>query len=168
MLTTFAVAAYIIAMTAANLLVAEFGRVVVPLNAFLLIGLDLALRDWLHVRLRPWQMAAVIVVGGFVTLAANPAASHIALASATAFIAAASIDWGVFSAARGSWQRRANLSNVAGAAVDSLVFPLIAFGGLDPLTVGGMFAAKVAGGAMWAWMLSRRSIAAMAPSEKAT
>jgi uncharacterized PurR-regulated membrane protein YhhQ (DUF165 family) len=160
MLTVFAVAAYILAMTAANLLVAEFGRAVVPLNAFLLIGLDLALRDWLHFRLRPWQMAAVIVAGGIVTLAANPAAAHIALASASAFVLAASVDWLVFSNTGGTWQRRANTSNVAGAAVDSLVFPLLAFGGLDPWTVGGMFLAKVCGGAVWAWLLSRRVVTA--------
>jgi uncharacterized PurR-regulated membrane protein YhhQ (DUF165 family) len=156
MLTAFAIAAYVIAMTVAKLLVAEFGRVVVPLSAFLLIGLDLALRDWLHVRLRAWQMGAVIAAGGLVTLAANPAAAHIALASAAAFVCAASVDWAVFARTTGTWQRRANVSNVAGAGVDSLVFPLLAFGGLDIVTVGGMFIAKVAGGAMWAWLLSRR------------
>jgi hypothetical protein len=41
-----------------------------------------------------------------------------------------------------------------------LVFPLMAFGGLDPWTVGGMFVAKVCGGAVWAWLLSRRAVAA--------
>jgi hypothetical protein len=39
---------YIAAITAANLLVAEFGPVISPLNAFFLIGLDLSLRDRLH------------------------------------------------------------------------------------------------------------------------
>jgi uncharacterized PurR-regulated membrane protein YhhQ (DUF165 family) len=159
MLTIFAVVAYIVAMTAANLLVAEFGRVVVPLNAFLLIGLDLALRDWLHVRLRMWQMALVILAGGVVTLAASPAAAHIAVASSLSFVAAASVDWVVFAAARGSWQHRANLSNMAGAAVDSVVFPVAAGFGVDPLLMAGMFAAKVAGGAMWAFALSRTTLA---------
>ena len=55
-----AVAIYAAAMIGANLSVAAFGPVVTPINAFLLIGLDLALRDWLHVRLRPIQMGALI------------------------------------------------------------------------------------------------------------
>ena len=36
------------------------------------------------------------------------------------------------------------------------VFPLLAFGGLKPEIVLTMFAAKVAGGAAWAWWLRSR------------
>jgi hypothetical protein len=43
---------------------------------------------------------------------------------------------------------------VAGAAVDSLIFPTLAFGALLPHIVALQFVAKVAGGAAWAWMLS--------------
>lgn len=46
-----AVLTYAAAMTSANLLVASFGPWVSPINSFFLIGLDLALRDFLHVRL---------------------------------------------------------------------------------------------------------------------
>ena len=56
----FAILAYAAAMIAANLTIAAFGPWVSPINAFFLIGLDLALRDWLHVRLRVWQMGALI------------------------------------------------------------------------------------------------------------
>ena len=48
-----AIAIYIAAMTAANLSVAAFGPAITPVNAFVLIGLDLALRDYLHVRIKP-------------------------------------------------------------------------------------------------------------------
>lgn len=154
--TLIAAAVYAMAMTLANLSIAEFGRVAIPINAFLLIGLDLALRDWLHVRIKAWQMAALIAFSGALTFALNPAAGHIAIASACAFMAAALADWAVFARMRGSWMARANGSNVAGALVDSIVFPAMAFGGLDPLIVAQMFAAKVAGGAMWAWALQRR------------
>ncbi|MCH2242285.1 MAG: VUT family protein [Aquabacterium sp.] len=150
-----AIAAYAAAMLLANFAVAAFGPGVTGINAFLWIGLDLALRDWLHVRLRPWQMAALIVTTGVLTWVLNPAAGGIALASAIAFSLSSLADWAVFSRLRGSWLWRANGSNVAGAAVDSLVFPTLAFGSLMPGIVAMQFIAKVAGGAMWAWLLRR-------------
>ena len=151
-----AIAAYAAAMILANLSVAAFGPWVSPINAFVLIGLDLALRDWLHVRLRVWQMGVLIAGTGALTYALNPAAGMIAIASAAAFTAAALTDWAVFSKMTGSWFKRSNASNVAGAAVDSLVFPTIAFGALMPQIVLMQFIAKVAGGAVWAWVINRR------------
>ena len=153
---TLAIVIYAAAMTAANLSIAHFGPWISPINAFILIGLDLALRDWLHMRLRLWQMGALIASTGVLTYILNPAAGQIAVASAVAFTAAAVVDWTVFIRLPGSWLRRANGSNVAGAAVDSLIFPTLAFGVLMPQIVLMQFAAKVAGGAMWAWALSRR------------
>lgn len=150
-----AVAVYAAAMVLANLSVAAFGPWVSPINAFLLIGLDLALRDWLHVRLRMWQMGTLIASTGVLTYLLNPAAGQIAVASAAAFTAAALVDWGAFLKLRGSWLFRANGSNVAGAAVDSLVFPTLAFGVLMPGVVLAQFVAKVAGGAIWSYLLSR-------------
>lgn len=153
-----AIAIYAAAMTLANLSVAAFGPSITPLNAFVLIGLDLALRDWLHVRLKPWQMGALIASTGLLTFALNPAAGMIAIASSVSFTAAALVDWAAFLKLRGSWLFRANGSNVAGAAVDSLLFPTIAFGVLMPHIVLMQFVAKVAGGAFWAWLLSRNSL----------
>lgn len=152
-----AVSVYALAMTGANLSVAEFGPAISPVNAFFLIGLDLTLRDWLHVRLRVWQMALLIACTSLITYALNPAAGMIAIASATAFTAAAFVDWGAFSMLRGTWLFRANGSNVASAAVDSLIFPTIAFGVLMPQIIVAQFVAKIAGGAMWAYLLSRPS-----------
>lgn len=157
---TIAIAAYAAAMILANLTVAAFGPWVSPINAFLLIGLDLALRDWLHVRLKVWQMGSLIAFTGGLTFILNPAAGQIAVASAAAFTAAALVDWGTFARLRGSWMFRANGSNVAGAAVDSLLFPTIAFGVLMPHIVALQFLAKVAGGAVWSWILNRRLEAA--------
>jgi uncharacterized PurR-regulated membrane protein YhhQ (DUF165 family) len=151
---TLAILIYAAAMTLANLSIATWGPWVSPINAFVLIGLDLALRDWLHVRLNSWQMAALIAATGALTYALNPAAGMIAVASSVAFTAAALVDWATFTRLRGSWLFRANGSNVAGAAVDSLIFPTLAFGVLMPHIVALQFVAKVAGGAMWAWALS--------------
>jgi len=152
---TFAILIYAAAMTLANLSIAHFGPWVSPINAFVLIGLDLALRDWLHMRLKLWQMGALIASTGLLTYVLNPAAGQIAVASAVAFTAAAVVDWSVFIRLPGSWLRRANGSNMAGAAVDSLLFPTLAFGVLMPHIVALQFVAKVAGGALWAWALAR-------------
>lgn len=146
---------YAAAMTAANLSIAAFGPWVSPINAFFLIGLDLTLRDWLQTKLSQWQMFALILASGAITYLANPSAQMIAIASAVAFTAAAFVDWSVFSKLQGAWIKRANASNVAGAAVDSLIFPTIAFGSLMPQIVLMQFASKVAGGFVWAYLFNK-------------
>jgi uncharacterized PurR-regulated membrane protein YhhQ (DUF165 family) len=93
---------------------------------------------------------------GLITFALNPAAGKIAIASACAFSAAALVDWATFAKLKGSWLFRANGSNVAGAAVDSLIFPTLAFGVLMPHIVAMQFVAKIAGGALWAYVLNKR------------
>lgn len=169
MTLSIAIVIYAAAMTLANLSVAHFGPWVSPINAFVLIGLDLSLRDWLHVRLKAWQMLSLIGASGALTYALNPSAQHIVIASATAFTLAALVDWQAFSRLSGSWLRRSLGSNFVGAAVDTAVFSALAFLLLSPnpkpLEVVAQiaalqFAAKVAGGALWAWLLSRRSVAA--------
>jgi len=143
-------------MTAANLLVLAFGPAISPVNSFVLIGLDLALRDWLHMRLKVWQMGLLIGVSGLITYLLNPAAGQVAIASAVAFTCAALSDWVAFARLRGRWLFRANGSNLVGAAVDSVIFPTLAFGVLMPQIVLMQFVAKVAGGAVWSFVLNRR------------
>ena len=150
-----AIIIYAIAMTLANLSIANFGVWVSPINAFLFIGLDLALRDWLQMRIKAWQMAVLIAVSGGLTYALNQDAGMIAVASAASFTLAALADWLVFSKVTGSWFKRSTESNLAGAAVDSVVFPTIAFGVLMPEIIVWQFAAKVAGGVIWAYWLNK-------------
>jgi hypothetical protein len=156
----FPVLIYVSAIVCANLLVAQFGPWFSPINAFLLIGLDLSLRDHLHDRwagrsLWP-RMLALIAAAGTVSYLLNPAAGMIAVASGVAFCAAAAVDAAVYHATqRWGFLRRANASNAAGALVDSILFPTIAFGALLPHIVGLQFAAKVAGGAVFAVVLWR-------------
>lgn len=152
----FALIIYAVAMTAANLLVATFGPSISPINAFFLIGLDLTLRDWLHVRLKTWQMGGLILGTGALTYLLNPAAGMIAVASAVSFLIAALVDWAVFVKTTGSWIKRANISNSAGAAIDSVLFPTIAFGVLMPEIVALQFLAKVSGGAIWSFLLKKK------------
>lgn len=162
-----AVAAYTTAIVTANLTVAHWGPSVSIVNAFLLIGLDLVLRDYLHDR---WSdhlvrnMGLLIVGAGVVSYALNQDAGRIALASSAAFMLAAVADWAVYAAAhRLPWIERSNLSNIAGSGVDSIAFPAIAFGlPLLPAIMFGQFVAKVAGGSVWSLLIagSRRIEAA--------
>jgi len=154
----FALSAYAASMIAANLLVASYGSSISPILAFFFIGLDLTLRDWLHVRLKTWQMGGLIVGTGILTYLLNPAAEMIAVASAVSFLVAALVDWAVFVKTTGSWIKRANLSNTAGAAVDSVLFPTIAFGVLMPEIVILQFAAKVIGGGVWSYIFKKYDV----------
>lgn len=151
------VVAYLVAIVIANLTVASFGPSVVIVNAFLLVGLDLTTRDRLH---DAWdgrglwlRMGLLIGAGGAISYALG--AGQIAIASCIAFVFAGIAD-AVTYVVLGDRQRivRVNGSNVVGAAVDSLVFPTLAFGALLPVIVLGQFAAKVAGGFLWSLVLA--------------
>lgn len=156
-ITSILIAIYVAAMVTANLLVWWLGPWFSPINSLLLIGLDLTLRDVMHDRLTKWQMLVVVLVGGLITWGCNPSAAKIAIASATAFTASAIVDWMVYTYLRRKpWLVRVNGSNVAGAAVDSLLFPTLAFGAFLPHIIALQFAAKVTGGAMWAMLLRKR------------
>ena len=157
-----AIAAYACAIISANLLVLRFGPPVIPLVAFFLIGLDLALRNWLNLRMRPLAMGILILATGVVTYLVNPAARSIAIASAVAFTAAALADWATFRAVSGSWIRRNVAGATVGAAVDSILFPTLAFGALLPALVVAQFVAKVAGAALWGWLIRPREAQARA------
>ncbi len=154
---TAACLAYIASITTANLLVAHYGPSVTIANAFVLIGLDLVLRDYLHDawRGRVAPMAGLIAAAGVTSYALNPATGRIAVASTIAFTVAALVDWTVYATAhRSPWLVRSNASNVAGAAADSLLFPTLAFGAVLWPIVLGQFVAKTAGGAAWSLLLA--------------
>lgn len=154
------VSAYILAMVVANLLVFALGPWFSPINAFLLIGLDLTLRDVMHDRMTRLEMLGVVLAGGLITFALNPAAQNIAVASAVAFTVSAAADWLAYSMLRRRpWLVRSNGSNVIGAAVDSVIFPTLAFGSFMPAIVALQFGSKVAGGALWSLAIRRAGIA---------
>jgi hypothetical protein len=150
---------YLIAIVAANLLVAQFGPAVTIFNAFAFIGLDLSTRDSLHER---WQgrnlwlkMALLIGAGSVLSALLNWQAAPIALASFVAFAAAGITDTLVYQLL-GDKSRlvKMNGSNVVSVAVDSVLFPLLAFG--LPLLLpimAGQFVAKVVGGFVWSLIL---------------
>jgi uncharacterized PurR-regulated membrane protein YhhQ (DUF165 family) len=160
-MTYLLTAIYLIAIVAANLTVTLFGPSVVIINAFLFIGLDLTARDRLHDAWRGqglvWKMGLLIAAGGLLSYLINQDAGRIAAASTIAFTAAALTDAGIYHLLRRRpFLVRVNGSNIPGAAVDSIVFPTLAFGVFLPWIILGQFAAKVAGGFMWSLILNKR------------
>jgi len=152
---TYAIIIYAIAIIIANGLAAKFGPPITPYTAFAFIGLDLTIKDYLQVRLAKWQMGAVIVGAGLLAFVVDRSARFIAVASLIAFVVSSIADYLTFLLTSGKWIKRSLYSNAVGAAVDSIVFPTIAFGSLMPLIVGGQFIAKVAGSALFALIISR-------------
>lgn len=152
---------YLIAIVIANLSVTWFGPSVTILNAFLFIALDLSSRDTLHERWKgnglAWRMAALIATGSILSYLLNADSARIALASFVAFAASSLFDTLAYVALYNRrYMVKSNGSNLVSAAVDSVVFPVLAFG-WPPLwgIVIGQFAAKVAGGFIWSTILNK-------------
>lgn len=151
---------YIAALVSANLLVAIFGPGISVANAFLLIGLDLSLRDKMHDVWRnnglTWKMGTLIAIAGIISYAMNRNAGLIAVASCAAFCLSMLADAVAYELLKNKTKQiQINGSNVAGALVDSVVFPTIAFGGLMPEIVLLQFLAKSFGGFLWSWWLKK-------------
>jgi len=146
---------YVAARIAANMSIAYFGPASAPINAFLFIGFDLAMRDWLQGEFKPGTMVSLIVCASIITYVTVPGSERIAVASAVAFLLAASCDYASFTVAGGPWLRRSSISNLVGAAVDSVAFTTIAFGAMMPDIILLQFCAKVAGGSIWSLALDK-------------
>lgn len=152
---------YLIAIVVANLITTRFGPAASVFNAFVLIALDLTSRDRLH---EAWhkqylalKMAALIASGSALSWMLNRDSGQIALASFIAFGAAAITDTLVYQMLyKMPWRIKVNGSNLVSSAVDSLVFPTLAFGGILPLVTLGQFAAKVCGGFIWSLILGKK------------
>lgn len=160
MSSRIAVAIFIGAIVLANLTVAEFGPWVSPINAFILIGLDLSLRDYLHDmwKTQVWRVGVLIGTAGVISFVLNPAAGRIAIASAVAFTVSGLVDAAVYHGLLGRpFLQRSNGSNIAGALTDSVLFPTVAFGLFPGIAavIGLQFAAKVGGGAVWSVVINR-------------
>lgn len=158
---------YLIAIVAANLTTAHFSRVapdstahVTTITAFVFISLDLTTRDKLHDAWRGrrlfFKMALLIGAGSVLSWMLNRNAGQIALASFVAFAVSATVDALVYHYVRGDQFERVNWSNLASAAVDSVLFPALAFGWPPSAEiVYGQSTAKVAGGLIWSLILYR-------------
>ena len=151
---------YLASIVLANFVIFWFGPKWIIINSFLLIGLDLSLRDKLHERWhhdRLWlKMFLLIFSGSLITYFLNRSALQIAFASVVAFGCATLTDTIIYSFLfKQKFLIKANGSNLGGAVVDSILFPTIAFGAFMPLIVLGQFLAKVSGGFLWSLLLNR-------------
>ena len=159
--TIFFIIIYLAAIILANLSVFWFGPISTPINAFLLIGLDLTMRDKLH---DDWKgknlwlkMFLLILSGSFLTFLLNQNTFKIAFASSVAFTCAGLMDAIVYTLLlKKRFLIRSNGSNVAGAVTDSILFPTLAFGVLLPWIIIGQFLAKISGGFLWSLILNKR------------
>lgn len=148
---------YLAAVVAANLIITAFGPGLAPVVAFVFIGLNLAARDRLHDlwgRQVGRNMLLLIAAGGVLSYALNAGAARIALASVAAFALSETADALLYHARRHRpFLERSNTSNVLGALLDSLVFPVLAFGGFPLTIILLQFAAKTLGGLVWSLLL---------------
>lgn len=153
------VALYLGAAVASNFSVLVFGPISTPFNAFVMIAFDLVTRDALHERWRNhlWRnMLMLVGVGSIITYALNAGAVRIAVASTLAFLFSGIADAVVYQLLhRFPRLRRVVGSNVVSAAVDSIVFPTIAFGAIIPFAIIGQWVAKVLGSYIWALIFTK-------------
>lgn len=159
-MTMLLVFLYLVAVALANLSVLHFGPISTPFNAFFLIALDLTTRDGLHERWHGkhlWlKMFALIATGSLISWLFNREVARIAIASAVSFFAAGLADTIVYQVLfKKSRFVKLNGSNVVSSAVDSFLFPTLAFGGFIWWATLGQFVAKVAGGYLWSLVLKK-------------
>lgn len=154
--------AYLAAVVAANLITTHYAGMGHPevsvYTAFVAVAFDLVVRDVLH----DWYsggrrlmvLGALILAGSVLAYLANPDSAEVAKWSALAFAAAMLVDGLVYAVVRRlSWSERSNVSNIAGAAVDSIIFS--AGLGFPFIVAFGQFTAKVAGGVLFVLLLER-------------
>lgn len=127
-------------------------------TCFFLIAFDLVTRDYLHEYFAGrgvlFPLFAIILAGGFVSFVLNAQVLRIAIASSAAFLAAGIADTLVYALARRFprvW--RINVSNVAAACVDSIVWPTIALSSVVLPVTAAELVAKLVGGMFWSIVL---------------
>lgn len=153
------VVGYLMAAVIANLAVYHFGPSALPFTAFFLVGVDLGSRDYLHERwkgsfLLP-RLGLLIASGSLLSYLAVPGAGLIAVASFAAFLSSGIVNTLFYHAL--SNQRlilRMNVSNLFAAINDSIVFPLIAFGGIYFDVALSQAGAKFLGGLLWSFLFA--------------
>lgn len=163
------IALFLSAIVAANLAVTHWGQVALPFTAFLLIPFDLVTRDALH---EVWEdrgtlearMAGLIVAGAILTVALNTDAMRVALASCVAFTLATTANTIGFARLkrRGRFVRM-NASNAVASVLDSIAFPLVAFGwagtswSLSATQAGSKFAGGLVFSSLFIYVWKKRN-----------
>jgi uncharacterized PurR-regulated membrane protein YhhQ (DUF165 family) len=150
------------AVVAANLLVYTFGPIALPFTAFVLIPFDLVARDVLHEKWAAQSRKEVytaflllICTAGMFTVVIHPGSGWVVAGSVAGFTGATlanTVGYDLILHYRPDVSRfwRMTISNVFGAAMDSLLFPLVAFGAVGPWIAVSQWGSKSIGGVVWA------------------
>lgn len=154
-MNVFCIISYLAAIVFANGLVSRFGQAALPFTAFVLIPFDLMARDVLHERwkvtgyLLP-KMALLICSGSALSYLTTVASAQVSVASATSFFLTGIADVVAY-CLLDKYPRtvKMNGSNFFSAWVDSIVFPLVAFGAIIPSLSAAQAMSKFIGGFVW-------------------
>lgn len=153
---------YLLAFVLANLIVKHFGVYGLWFSSFLLIPFDFVARCIIHERYKGLNL--IIVLGALTILASVITyllnAPYIAAASMCGFTAA-QIGAGIFyqlNKKNKSWFFKVNISDLIAIVLDSFIFQLIAFNGLNLVVTGGQILIKFAGGLLWFYILFKKLI----------
>lgn len=150
---------FVVGITVANLIVSHFGAWITPYIAFVMIGFEFTLRDYIHEVLnsnKKLVMASIILTGGILTYLVNSAALWVAVASSVAFVCANIADYITYDYFLSTdYLIKANLSNFVSTAIDSVLFVTIAFGlSWSLLGIAAFqFAMKLVGGTVWSFII---------------
>ena len=147
MSTRALVVVYLAVLVAANIAVYLTGQAALLLTGLVLVPFDFAVR----VRLQEawagrglWlRLFALMIGGGILTVVTLPNAHQVALASVTAFACGSilgAVAYAAIARRRVTWARAVSLATMA--AVDSIVFPLLAFDQVSIWLMIGQFAMK--------------------------
>jgi len=150
---------YLIAIVLANLSITYFGEQAIYINAFFLIGLDIVLRDKLHEKWNNnnlfFKMLLLIASGSILSYLINQDAQIVAIASFVAFFGAGIVDFILYLYfADKKFLVKSNISNIGSSLTDSILFPMILFGGLSLQITILQFLAKFLGGLFWSYIVN--------------
>lgn len=139
------IAAYVSLFTLANVLVSYFGVWVTPFNALFIIAADMVIRDRIQYESGLMVSMFACAMAGTATVLIDPGSEMIAIASFSSVILAGAGSALVFHFKRGGFYAKSLPANVCASAIDSLAFPLIAFGSVMIDVSLAQFAAKTIG-----------------------
>jgi len=152
---------YLSSFVGANLLVKYFGPYGLWFSSFFLIPFDFVARCYFQEKYKGAKfyilLSCLIIGAGMLTLILNHSTGGIAIGSVFGFASATLAATFVYSLnKKKSWFLKVNGSDLAAICCDSLVFQLIAFGGINLLVTGGQIIIKFAGGLMWYYILFKK------------